>query len=60
MGGDGNGYQLHLPCVGLFPQVLPEIEMIHPLVDEGKGVFLGRIHPQERYYACTLAVKEVA
>ena len=54
----GDKYQLHLPHVGIIPQVLLEVEAIHKLVIETEGVCLGRIHTHEEFYAHTLVVKE--
>jgi len=54
----GNRYQFHPPHVWFVPQVLLEVEAIHVLVDEAKRASLSRIHPQERHYVHTPAVKE--
>ena len=40
------------------PQILPEVKVVHILVDETKRVFLGRVHPHERYHLHTPVVKE--
>jgi len=55
-----NEYQLQPAHVGFVPQVLPEVEAIHVLVDETERVCLGRVNPDERYYVHISAVKEAA
>ena len=58
MGEEKNEYQLQRPHVGLVPHVLPEVEAVHILVDETKGMCLGRVHPHEGYYIHVSVVKE--
>ena len=58
MSGDENEYQFQSPHVGFAPQVLPEVEAIHILVDKTKRVCLSRVHPHERHYIHIAVVKE--
>ena len=55
----GNKYQLQPAHVGFVPQVLPEVEAIHVLVDETERVCLGRVNPDERYYVHISVVEGV-
>ena len=49
-----NGHQRHPPNVGLIPQLLPEVEAIHILIDKAEGVDLSGVHPDEWYGAYVL------
>jgi len=56
--GGRNGYQLHPPRVWFVPQVLPQVETVHVLVDKTEGVVLSRVYPHKWYYAHVLLVEE--
>ena len=56
----GDNHQFQPAHVGFIPQVLPEVEVIHVLVDEPERVFLGRVHPHERHCVCVIVAKEIA
>ena len=60
MSGDENEYQFQSPHVGFAPQVLPEVEAIHILVDKTKRVYLSRVHPHEWHHLHISVVKKGA
>jgi hypothetical protein len=53
-------YQFQPAHVGFILQILPEVEVVHVLVDETERVLLGRVHPHERHCVCIPVAKEVA
>ena len=59
MSGDGSEYQPQPLHVWFTPQVLPQAEAVHILVDETEGVRLGRVHPHKRYHPHVFAVEDV-
>lgn len=55
---NGNKYQFQLPHVVSAPQTLPEVKVVHILVDETERVRLCRVHPHERYYLHASVAKD--
>ena len=53
-------YQFQPARVGFILQVLPEVKVVHVLVNEPERMLLGRVHPHKRHYVCIPMAKEVA